>query len=114
MQGASRLAKGIVTSAITQKQNKNLLIVCATLEEAARWMAQIELMGWKGRYFYPTSEASPYESFNRESEMIWGQLQTLSSLVNRDDDSQNLVIVTTEKALQPHLPPPSVLAELLS
>ncbi len=111
LQGASRLAKGIVTSAITQKQNKNLLIVCATLEEAARWMAQIELMGWKGRYFYPTSEASPYESFDRESEMIWGQLQTLSSLVNRDDDSQNLVIVTTEKALQPHLPPPSVLAE---
>ena len=110
LQGASRLAKGIVTSAITQKQNKNLLIVCATLEEAARWMAQIELMGWKGRYFYPTSEASPYESFDRESEMIWGQLQTLSSLVDRDDDSQNLVIVTTEKALQPHLPPPSVLA----
>ena len=111
LQGASRLAKGLVTSALAQTDQKNLLIVCATLEEAARWMAQIKLMGWKQHFFYPTSEASPYESFDRESEMIWGQLQTLSSLLNENISSQSLAIVTTEKALQPHLPPPSVLGK---
>ena len=90
LQGASRLAKGLVTSAIAQKQANNILIVCATLEESARWMAQIELMGWKYFFFYPTSEASPYESFDSESEMIWGQLQTISSLLNEEVTSQPL------------------------
>lgn len=110
LQGASRLPKGLVTSAIAQLENNNLLVVCSTLEEAARWMANIELMGWKQTFFYPTSEASPYEAFDPESEMIWGQLQTLSSLLNLDT-TQKTAIVTTEKALQPHLPPVEVLKE---
>ncbi|WP_324282671.1 transcription-repair coupling factor [Cyanobacterium aponinum UTEX 3222] len=110
LQGASRLPKGLVTSALAQQENDNLLVVCSTLEEAARWMANIELMGWKQTFFYPTSEASPYEAFDPESEMVWGQLQTLSSLINQDT-TQKIAIVTTEKALQPHLPPVKVLKE---
>ena len=94
LQGASRLAKGLVTSALAQAQPQNLLIVCATLEESARWMAQIELMGWKHCFFYPTSEASPYESFDRESEMIWGQLQTLASLLNEQIQQEAIAIIT--------------------
>lgn len=42
--------------------------------------------------------------------MVWGQLQTLSSLINQDT-TQKIAIVTTEKALQPHLPPVKVLKE---
>ena len=118
LQGVARLPKGLVISAIAQGEKKNLLVVCATLEEAARWVANIEVMGWKQVFFYPTSEATPYEHFNCESEMIWGQMQTLLSLLSQDDTTIRcnspttpVAVVTTEKALQPHLPPSSVFAD---
>ncbi len=112
--GLARLPKGLIGTAFARCQGKNLLIICANLEEAARWAAQLEAMTWKGVFFYPTSEACPYERFNRESEMIWGQMQVLSAL--RRSSGQALIshqeagiaIVTTEKALQPHLPPREV------
>jgi transcription-repair coupling factor (superfamily II helicase) len=109
LKGASRLPKGLVISALTQLQQKNLIVICATLEEAARWAAQLELMGWKQVLFYPTSEASPYEPFDAESEMIWGQMQTLSTISYQlSANPEPVAIVTTEKGLQPHLPPPEV------
>ncbi|MGY6530456.1 MAG: transcription-repair coupling factor [Cyanobacterium sp.] len=108
LQGASRLVKGLVTSALAQKQDKNLLVVCATLEESARWMANIEAMGWKQVFFYPTTSASPYEALNPESEMIWGQMQTLSGLISHHEP---IAVVTTEQALQPHLPPAEVFSK---
>jgi len=111
LQGVARLPKGLVTSAIAQEEKKNVLVICSTLEEASRWMANIELMGYKQSFFYPTSEATPYEAFNGESEMIWGQMQTLSSLINQDVTSSPLAVITTEKALQPHLPPSLVFAD---
>jgi transcription-repair coupling factor (superfamily II helicase) len=104
--GISRLPKGLIATALAQAQAHNLLVVCATIEEASRWAAQLEAMGWKSLNFYPTSEASLYDPFNLESEMIWGQMQTLSNLHGQSQG--NSVIVTTEKALQPHLPPPEV------
>ncbi len=109
LNGASRLPKGLVSSAIAQTTQRNLLIVCPTLEEAGRWAAQLEVMGWKAIRFYPTSEASPYESIDPESEMVWGQLVVLSEQVYPEDGAESWVIVTTERALQPHLPPPELL-----
>jgi transcription-repair coupling factor (superfamily II helicase) len=126
--GIPRIVKGLLASSLAQAEDKSLFVVCATLEEAARWSAQLETMGWKSVNFYPTSEASPYESFNPESEMIWGQMQVLSvvgaGLADNFSHSNNNIsaksaliqssvnhkfaIVTTEKALQPHLPPPEV------
>ncbi|MGH2413622.1 MAG: CarD family transcriptional regulator, partial [Microcystaceae cyanobacterium] len=85
-----------------------------TQEEAGRWATHLEAMGWKTVNFYPTSEASPYEPFNPESEMIWGQMQVLSviseqlSAISEGQSTANLAIVATERALQPHLPPPEV------
>ncbi|MGV2389154.1 MAG UNVERIFIED_CONTAM: hypothetical protein LVR29_15490 [Microcystis novacekii LVE1205-3] len=99
------LPKGLISTAFARCQGKNLVIICANLEEAARWAAQLEAMTWKGVFFYPTSEACPYETFNRESEMIWGQMQVLSTISHQD---AGIAIVTTEKALQPHLPPREV------
>jgi transcription-repair coupling factor (superfamily II helicase) len=58
-----------------------LFVVTSTLEEASRWAAQLEAMGWQTVHFYPTSEASPYEPFDPESEMTWGQMQVLADLV---------------------------------
>ncbi len=103
LNGIPRLPKGLVASALAFAQEKHLLVVCATLEEAGRMATQLEAMGWQTVNFYPTSEASPYEAFNLESEMIWGQMQVLSVLMTKPD--QNMAIVATERSLQPHLPP---------
>ncbi|MBW4504904.1 MAG: transcription-repair coupling factor [Scytonematopsis contorta HA4267-MV1] len=117
LNGVPRLPKGLVASALAKTQERNLFVVCATLEEAGRWSAQLEAMGWSTVHFYPTSETSPYEPFDPETEMIWGQMQVLADLVKLDsnfnknnpkDNSKtvnNLAIVATERSLQPHLPP---------
>ncbi|MEM8603979.1 MAG: CarD family transcriptional regulator, partial [Cyanobacteria bacterium P01_H01_bin.121] len=117
LSGAARFPKGLVVSGLAQAQNRPLLIVTATLEEAGRWTAQLEAMNWATVYFYPTSESSPYEPFDPESEMVWGQMQVLADLVAQQDApgaaSENgtnfkpgrLAIVATERSLQPHLPP---------
>lgn len=115
LNGVARLPKGLVASALAQTQQRPMLVVTATLEEAGRWTAQLEAMGWSTVHFYPTSEASPYEPFDPESEMTWGQLQVLADLLKQEDPAvaaaipaaMPLAVVTTERALQPHLPPQS-------
>jgi transcription-repair coupling factor (superfamily II helicase) len=124
LSGIARIPKGLVVSALAQTLQRPLLVITATLEEAGRWTAQLEAMGWQTVHFYPTSEASPYEPFDPESEMTWGQLQVLAELVQQQElastvdaagnstDSPNkpytpLAIVATERSLQPHLPPPA-------
>ena len=124
LNGIPRLPKGIVSSSLAKAEDKNLLVVCPTLEEAGRWAAQLEAMGWQTVNFYPTSEATPYDPFDPESEITWGQMQVLSvnsqqSTVNSDkgkgkgetgkgDSEKPIAIVATERSLQPHLPPPEV------
>jgi transcription-repair coupling factor (superfamily II helicase) len=118
LNGIPRLPKGLVASALAQASGKNLFVVCATLEEAGRWTAQVEAMGWQTVHFYPTSEASPYEPFDPETEMTWGQMQALADLVKGSRESASgimgngqekqhpkVVIIATQNALQPHLPP---------
>jgi transcription-repair coupling factor (superfamily II helicase) len=122
LNGVPRLPKGLVASALAQSSDRNLFVVCATLEEAGRAYAQLEAMGWKNVHFYPTSEASPYEPFDPETEMTWGQMQVLADLVQTRNfasvqgqgetrnfasvQNSKMAIVATTAALQPHLPPP--------
>jgi len=106
--GISRLPKGLISSTLAQSLGNHLLVITSSLEEAGRWAAQLEIMGWKTVNFYPTSEASPYEALSAESEMIWGQMQVLSNLAEL---SHLTAIITTEKALQPHLPVPDIFQE---
>jgi transcription-repair coupling factor (superfamily II helicase) len=112
LSGMPRLPKGLVASSLAQSQGQNLFAVCSTLEEAGRWATQLEAMGWKSIQFYPTSEASPYDPFDPESEMVWGQMQVLAELMTKGAEGAALngkmAIVATERSLQPHLPPPSV------
>ncbi|MEA5566244.1 transcription-repair coupling factor [Anabaena sp. UHCC 0399] len=89
LNGISRLPKGLVASALAQNSHRNLLVVCATLEEAGRAYAQLEAMGWQTVHFYPTSEASPYEPFDPETEMTWGQMQVLADLVKSQQSTVN-------------------------
>ncbi|HEY9851691.1 MAG TPA: transcription-repair coupling factor [Leptolyngbyaceae cyanobacterium] len=117
LNGVPRLPKGLVASALAQTEGRNLCVVTATLEEAGRWTAQLEAMGWQTVHFYPTSEATPYEPFDPESEMTWGQMQVLADLVigngetgmgngeEKQPPKPKLAIIATERALQPHLPP---------
>ena len=102
LSGLARLPKGLVASAIAQIRSQHLCVIAATLEEAGRWAAQLEAMGWSTVQFYPTAESSPYETFDLEAEMTWGQLQVLAELLQSDEP---VALVATERALQPHLPP---------
>ncbi|PIG91352.1 transcription-repair coupling factor [Gloeocapsopsis sp. IPPAS B-1203] len=113
LNGIPRLPKGLVASALAQEAQSHLLVVCSTLEDAGRWTAQLEAMGWQTTHFYPTSEASPYEPFDPETEMTWGQMQVLADLIRGNGSSVTgngqeqspMAIVATQAALQPHLPP---------
>ncbi|MDY6936295.1 MAG: transcription-repair coupling factor [Cyanobacteriota bacterium] len=110
LEGVPRLPKGFIASALAQKQQRHLCTIAATLEEAGRWAAQLEIMGWQTVHFYPTSEASPYETYDT-GEMTWGQMQVLADLANLSGDGgkeRAVAIITTQRALQPHLPPPEV------
>ena len=114
LSGAGRGARALVSSALAAAAQAPLLVVVPTLEEAGRWAALLELMGWSSSQLYPTSEGSPYEPFDPTSEITWGQLQVLSELLDEERASK-MAIVATERALQPHLPPPAALkAQCLS
>jgi len=112
LNGIARLPKGLVASSLAMSREKNLCVVTATLEEAARWAAQLEAMGWNTVHFYPTSEATPYNPENMavstaeaSEEMIWGQMQVLADL---QTEKEKIAIVATERSLQPHLPSPEI------
>jgi transcription-repair coupling factor (superfamily II helicase) len=85
LNGIPRLPKALVASALARATGKDLFVVCATLEEAGRVYAQLEAMGWQTVHFYPTSEASPYEPFDPETEMSWGQMQVLADLLKNQE-----------------------------
>ena len=108
IKGLNRLSKGLISSAISQINDQNLLVICATSEEARRWTKQLEIMSWKNVNFYFVPETSPYEKLNIENEIIWTQMQVLSNLFkSKESKNTKFAIVTTERSLQPHLPSPS-------
>ncbi len=108
--GATRAGRALIASALSKKKNAPLLVIVPTLEEAAAWQSVLQLMGWGKTYLYPTSESCPYDSVEPNNEIIWGQLQVLSELCS-GDCKNNVAIVSTERSLQPHLPPKSSLVE---
>ncbi|MDX2256133.1 MAG: transcription-repair coupling factor [Pseudanabaenaceae cyanobacterium bins.39] len=107
LSGLSRVSKGIVSSVLSQKQERLMLVIAATIEEAGRWSVQLETMGWQTVHFYPTADSLPYDPYAPDSEIIWGQMQVLVDLINcQGNTTQNMAIVATDRALQPHLPSP--------
>lgn len=102
--GASRTAKALITTSLAKKESNRLLVIVPTLEEATRWYPLVKDCGWTKTCLYPTSEVSPYDSTHVTSEIIWGQLQVLSDILELKDD-ENIAIIATERSLQPHLPP---------
>ena len=106
--GASRTVKALISSSLAKKESKKLLVIVPTLEDATRWFPILKDCGWAKTCLYPTSEVSPYDSINITSEILWGQLQVLSDLLELSND-ESIAIVATERSLQPHLPPFEIL-----
>ncbi|WP_269612918.1 transcription-repair coupling factor [Prochlorococcus marinus] len=102
--GASRTAKALITTSLAKNESKKLLVIVPTLEDATRWFPLVKDCGWSKTCLYPTSEVSPYDSTQVTSEIVWGQLQVLSDILELKDD-ENIAIIATERSLQPHLPP---------
>ncbi len=102
--GQSRTAKALITTSLAKKVSNILLIIVPTLEDATRWYPLVKDCGWSKTCLYPTSEASPYDSTNITSEITWGQLQVLGDILDLKEN-ENIAIIATERALQPHLPP---------
>jgi transcription-repair coupling factor (superfamily II helicase) len=105
LRGGGRVSRALVTSALAGRAEAPLVVIVPTLEEAGRWAALLDLMGWSC-LLYPTSEGSPYEPVDPTTEITWGQLQVLSELLQPGAKA----VVATERALQPHLPPKEILA----
>ncbi len=103
IQGAGRVAKSIISTALSKSEKRPLLLLVSNLEEAARWLSLLESCGWSKSYLYPTSEASPYDAQDLSTEHIWGQLQVLSELMLAES-FDDIAVVATERSLQPHLP----------
>lgn len=59
LSGLNRIAKGLIATILAEENS--LLVITSTLEEASRWAVQLEMMGWSSVFFYPTSDALPYE-----------------------------------------------------
>tara|TARA_Y100001968_G_scaffold31865_1_gene24521 strand:+ start:24683 stop:28183 length:3501 start_codon:yes stop_codon:yes gene_type:complete len=106
--GTSTTAKALITTSLAKKQSNTLLVLVPTLEDATRWYPIIKDCGWAKTFIYPTSEVSPYESTQVTSEIIWGQLQVLSELLDLNN-TDNIAIIASERSLQPHLPPVDIL-----
>ncbi|MFN3360652.1 MAG: transcription-repair coupling factor [Pseudanabaenaceae cyanobacterium] len=99
LSGLNRVGKGLISTALAQ--DKNLLLVTSTMEEASRWAGQLETMGWCQVFLYPTSDALPYEPYIPDAEIMWGQMAVLTDLLYQDNKR---AIVCTDRALQTHLP----------
>ena len=99
--GASRTAKALITTSLAKKESKRLLVIVPTLEDATRWYPLVKDCGCNKTCLYPTSEVSPYDTTQITSEIIWGQLQVLSDILELKDD-ENIAIIATERSLQPH------------
>ena len=102
--GSSLTTKALISSSLAKKVSNKLLVIVPTLEDATRWFPLIKDCGWSKTLLYPTSEVSPYESIKVTSEIVWGQLQVLSEILDLNKE-ETIAIIATERSLQPHLPP---------
>ena len=100
--GSSRYAKSIIINSIAKKEEKDLLLVCPNVEIAYKWIGYFESINSKNVLYYPPTENLPYSSINKSKEIEYTQLTVISKLIKNERKSLN-IIITTERALQPHL-----------
>ena len=100
--GSSRYAKSILIESIAKKENKDILLVAPNTETAFKWYGYFEAININNVLYYPPNENLPYSSINKSKENEYQQLSVLSKLLNSKQINNN-ILITTERALQPHL-----------
>ena len=76
--GSSRYAKAIILDSIAKKEDKNILLICPSIEVAYKWIGYFESINDKAVLFYPPTEHLPYASINKSKEIEFIQLTVLS------------------------------------
>ena len=100
--GSSRYAKSIIINSIAEKENKDILLISPNEEIAFKWYGYFENIDNKNVLYYPPCENLPYASVNKSKETEYTQLSVISKLIKDEKEDINLII-TTERAMQPHL-----------
>ena len=101
--GSSRYAKALIIDSIASEEKKDILLICTNTEIAYKWYGFFQSINNNKIYYYPPNENLPYEIRNKSSEVEYSQLNIISHLLNIDNQNKSKIIITTERALQPHL-----------
>ena len=100
--GSSRYAKSIITNSIANKEKKDILLISPNEEISYKWFGYFDSLDNRNVLYYPPSENLPYASINKSKETEYSQLSVISKLIQNNKQDLN-IIITTERALQPHL-----------
>ena len=100
--GSSRYAKSIIIESILKREKKNILLISPNCEIAYKWFGYFESINNKNVLYYPPTEHLPYASINKSKEIEYSQLSVISKLI-KNEDNELKILITTERALQPHL-----------
>ncbi len=103
--GSSRFAKAMIIQSIASLEKTDIFLVCANTEMAYKWYGYFESIENNNVFYYPPNENFPYENRSKSTEVEYSQLNILSQLINIDLKHKKdiNIIITTERALQPHL-----------
>ncbi len=102
--GSNRYASALIINSMAKIENKNILLICSTSEIAYKWYGYFQNINDNNNVqYYPPNEYYPYEKRTKSSEVQFAQLNILTKLINKECSSNNDILITTEKALQPHL-----------
>ena len=99
--GSNRYAKSIIIDSIASIEERDVLLICSNTEIAYKWIGYFESIENNNVLYYPPNEYLPYEGRNKSSEVEYAQLNIINQLINRANKTN--IIITTERALQPHL-----------
>ena len=103
--GSSRYAKALIINGIASSEKKNILLISPSTEIAYKWYGYFQSIDNEKVLYYPPNENLPYEERTKSIEVEYAQLNIISQLVTKDanKDFRRKIIITTERALQPHL-----------
>ena len=102
--GSNRYAKALIINSIAHLEDKNILLICTSTELAYKWYGYFQSLNNNNNVlYYPPNDYSPYEKRTKSSEVEFSQLNIITQLINNKSKVNNKIVITTERALQPHL-----------